>query len=187
MGRASARTDPRARNIANMTNDHRHDQSGPDHERDHGDETRVVERQTYVERERPVATGYVPPAQPVGGQVNVNSQPASTTYVEPSTSQGPLYWARRVITLLFTILAVMLGLRIILFLLAANQQNQIVDFVYGVTEPFVAPFRGVFSFDQVTPGGGNVFDIAALVAGIGWLLIYLLLMAILSLADRDRR
>jgi len=186
MGRASARTDPRARNIANMTNDHRHDQSGPDHERDHGDETRVVERQTYVERERPVATGYVPPAQPVGGQVNVNAQPTSTAYVEPNT-QGPLYWARRVITLLFTILAVMLGLRIILFLLAANQQNQIVDFVYGVTEPFVAPFRGVFSFDQVTPGGGNVFDIAALVAGVGWLLIYLLLMAILSLADRDRR
>jgi hypothetical protein len=51
----------------------------------------------------------------------------------------------------------------------------------------VAPFRGIFSIDQVSPGGGNALDVSAIVALIGWLLIYLLLMAILSLADRDRR
>jgi len=170
-----------------MTHDHRHDEPGhgpDDQAHDHGDETRVVERQTYVERERPVNAGYVPPVQPAASQVNVNADGTRAAYVEPS--QGPLYWARRVLTLLFSILAVLLGIRVILFLLAANQQNQVVDFVYGVTEPFVAPFRGIFSFDQVTPGGGNVFDIAAVVAFIGWLLVYLLLMAILSLADRDR-
>jgi len=167
-----------------MTHDHRHDDpNDPGHDHDHSDETRVVERQTYVERETPVATGYVPPAQPVGGQVNVSSAPVTPAYVEPA--RGPMYWARRVLTLLFTILTVLLAIRVILFLLVANQQNQIVDFVYGVTEPFVAPFRGIFAFDNVQPGGGIVFDIAAVVAFIGWLLIYLLLMAILSLADRD--
>jgi uncharacterized protein YggT (Ycf19 family) len=174
-----------------MTHDHRHDDPDHlDHDHDHADETRVVERQTYVERERPVATGYVPPAQtgyvppaqPVGGQVNVNAD-AGPRYVEPV--RGPMYWARRVLTLLFTVLTVLLAIRVILFLLVANQANQIVDFVYGVTEPFVAPFRGIFAFDNVQPGGGIVFDIAAVVAFIGWLLIYLLLMAILSLADRD--
>lgn len=174
-----------------MTHDHRNDDPGHDdpahHDHEHGDETRVVERQTYVERERPpVNAGYVPPAQPAGGQVNVNAD--GTRYVEPSRepSRGPLYWARRILSLLGGIFAVLLGLRILLLLLVANQQNQIVDFVFGVTEPFVAPFRGIFSFDYVTPGGGSVFDIAAVVAFIGWLLIYLLLMAILSLADRDR-
>jgi uncharacterized protein YggT (Ycf19 family) len=167
-----------------MTNDHRHDDPDhQDHDHDHADETRVVERQTYVERERPVSTGYVPPAQPAGGQVNVSSS-RGTDYVEPARS--PLYWARRVLSLLFGILTVLLALRLILLLLVANQTNEIVDFVYGVTEPFVAPFRGIFAFDQVTPGGGSVFDIAAVVAFVGWLLIYLLLMAILSLADRDR-
>lgn len=172
-----------------MTNDHRHDDpNDPGHDHDHSDETRVVERQTYVERERPVATGYVPPAQPVaaqpvGSQVNVNAD-GTPRYVEPA--RGPMYWARRVLTLLFSILTVLLAIRVILFLLVANQQNQIVDFVYGVTEPFVAPFRGIFAFDNVQPGGGIVFDIAAVVAFVGWLLIYLLLMAILSLADRDR-
>ena len=144
------------------------------------DDTRVVERETYVERERPVepAPRYTEPA---GSQVNVNSGPA---YVD--TSPGPLYYARRVISLLFGILAVLIGLRILLLLLVANQQNSIVDFVYNVTEPFVAPFRGIFSLDAVSPGGGSVFDIAAVVALIGWLLIYLLIMAILRLGDRDR-
>ena len=89
-------------------------------------------------------------------------------------------------SLLFGILAVLLGLRILLLLLVANQPNAIVDFVYNVTEPFVAPFRGIFAMDVVTPGGGSVFDIAALVALVGWLLIYLLIMAILRLGDRDR-
>lgn len=149
------------------------------------DETRVVERETYVERETPVDPGYVPPAQPAASQVNVNAGPAPA-YAEPVavTGPGPLDTVRRVVTLLFGILAVLIGLRILLLLLVANQSNSIVDFVYNVTEPFVAPFRGIFAFDAVTPGGGSVFDVAALVALIGWLLIYLLLMAILRLGDR---
>ena len=150
------------------------------------DETRVVERQTYVERERPVVAepaGYVPPAQPAG-QVNVNSGPA---YAEPvAVTPGPLYYARRVLSLLFGILTVLIGLRILLLLLVANQTNSIVNFVYDVTEPFVAPFRGIFNFETVSPGGGSVLDVAAVVALIGWLLIYVLLLAILRLGDRDR-
>lgn len=144
-------------------------------------ETRVVERQTYVEREPPVAEPYpVPAAAPV----NVNA-PTSRGYAEPA-GHGALYIVRRVLSLLFGILAVLIGLRILLLLLVANQTNSIVDFVYNVTEPFVAPFRGIFAMDMVTPGGGSVFDIAAVVALIGWLLIYLLLMAVLRLGDRDR-
>ena len=73
----------------------------------------------------------------------------------------------------------------LLLLFVANPGNNIVDFVYSVTEPFVAPFRGMFSFDQVTAGDATL-DVAAVVALIGWLLIYLLLMAILNLGDRRR-
>ncbi|MDQ3691716.1 MAG: YggT family protein [Chloroflexota bacterium] len=152
---------------------------------DPGDDTRVVERQTYVERERPAAEPYpVPTQQPAGSQVNVNSA-ADRGYVEPA-GPGPLSFVRRILSLLFGILAILLGLRILLLLFVANESNNIVEFVYNVTEPFVAPFRGIFSFDQVTPGGGSVLDVAAVVALIGWLLIYLLLMAILRLGDRDR-
>ena len=167
---------------------HVHDPNDPLDTHDHAetdDPTRVVERQTYVERDRPVAQPYAAPTS--GHQVNVNAAErgyAEPAYVEPGP--GPLSVVRRVLSLLFGILAVLLGLRILLLLLVANQQNSIVDFVYNVTEPFVAPFRGIFAINEVTPGGGSVLDIAALVALIGWLLIYLLLMAILRLGDRDR-
>ena len=139
------------------------------------DDTRVVERDRYVERSVPT-----PPA----GSSNVNVSGGGYTPV--ATAPGPLYYARRVISLLFGILAVLIAIRILLLLLVANQTNAIVDFVYGITEPFVAPFRGIFAFDHVAPGGGSVLDVAALVALIGWLLIYLLLMAILRLGDRNR-
>jgi len=165
-----------------MTYDDR--RNDPVNRDDPADDTRVVERQTYVERERPAAEPYpVPAQQPAGSQVNVNS--SNGGYAEPA-GPGPLAYVRRILSLLFGILAIMLGLRILLLLFVANESNNIVEFVYNVTEPFVAPFRGIFSFDQVTPGGGSVFDVAAVVALIGWLLIYLLLMAILRLGDRDR-
>ena len=97
---------------------------------------------------------------------------------------GPLYYARRVVSLLFGILITLLILRIVLLLLVADPGNSIVDFVYSVTEPFVAPFRGMFQFDAVA-SGDRTLDIAALVALIGWTLIYALIMAILRLADRS--
>ena len=171
-----------------MTYDRRPDSVDPvdsddhphhDHTHDTRDDTRVVERETYVER--PAAAPYVAPGNPT---TNVNAQ-SSPGYVD-TADPGPLAYARRVLSLLFGILAVLIGLRILLLLLVANQSNAIVDFVFNVTEPFVAPFRGIFSMDAVSPGGGSVFDIAAVVALVGWLLIYLLLMAILRLGDRDR-
>ena len=141
-------------------------------------DTPGVERAPYAERD----TGYVPPAQPAGSQVNVNAPPAQPTYA--STGPSGLYYARRILSLVFGVLATLLLLRIVLLLLVANETNDIVNFVYNITEPFVAPFRGMFQFDVVTPGGGSVFDVAALVALIGWTLIYALIMAILRLADR---
>lgn len=169
-----------------MTRDHRTDPDDPhahDDAADRADDTRPVERQQYVERERQTEHYDPPPAQqaPAGGQVNVNAE-GRGTYVD--TGPGPLSYARRIVSLLFGILAVLIALRILLLLLVANETNAIVDTIYAITEPFVAPFRGIFNFDAVSPGGGSVLDIAAVVALIGWFLIYLLIMAILSLGDR---
>jgi uncharacterized protein YggT (Ycf19 family) len=148
---------------------------------DPDDGTRVVERETYVERQAPppAPTAYAAPPQ---SSSNVNVSGDGGGYV--ATSPGPLYYVRRVISLLFGILFVLIIVRIVLLLLVANSGNDIVDFVYSVTEPFVAPFRGIFQFDQVVSGDATL-DIAALVALIGWLLIYVLIMAILRIADRS--
>lgn len=141
------------------------------------EDTDVVERERIVERERPVA------AAPAPASANVNVS-GDRGYV--ATGPGPLYWARRVIALLFGILFALLILRIVLLALGANSDNGIVDGIYGITEPFVAPFRGIFSMDEIRPVGRSVFDIAALVALIGWALIELLILAILRIGDRDR-
>ena len=147
------------------------------------DSTHVVERETYVERQTPppAPAAYTPPPAQTS---NVNVSDSGAGY--ESTGPGALYYARRIISLLFGILFVLLIVRMVLLLLVANPGNQIVDFVYSVTEPFVAPFRGIFQFDQVVSGDATL-DIAALVALVGWLLIYLLIMAILRIGDRSAR
>ena len=121
----------------------------------------------------------VEPADPVvvpSDQVNVNGG----TYVEAS----PLAPIRRVVGLLFGVLFALLGLRILLLLLGANAGNPIVDGIYSITEPFVAPFRGIFSIDQISPTGNSALDIAAIVAIVGWALVALLITAVLRLPDR---
>jgi YggT family protein len=131
------------------------------------DGTRVVEREVQVTRDPVAAPSY-----------------ASSTTVT-TTDPGPMSLVRRIVSLLFGVLVVLIALRILLLLIVANQTNAIVDFIYNVTEPLVAPFRGILSLDTVSPGGASVFDVAALVALIGWLLIYLLIMAVLRLGNRD--
>jgi uncharacterized protein YggT (Ycf19 family) len=135
------------------------------------DETRVDTN----EPARPYATP--------GSQVNVNTRGGGAAV---AYSPGPLYYARRVVVLLFGILEVLIAIRILLLLLGANAGNALVDFVYSVTEPFVVPFRGIFAIDVVAPTGFSVFDLAALLALVGWVLIEALILAILSIADRDR-
>lgn len=116
--------------------------------------------------------------EPVGSQVNVDSD--GTAYV----SNSPMAAARRVVALIFGVLVTLIAIRIVLLLLGANAGNGIVDGIYSITEPLVAPFRGIFSLDVISPTGANVLDIGALVALIGWSLIALLVIAILRLPDR---
>jgi uncharacterized protein YggT (Ycf19 family) len=96
---------------------------------------------------------------------------------------GGLTTAARVITFLFGILQAALILRIILLLLVANTGNDVVSLILNITDPFVEPFRGMFSIDRVTAGESK-FDVAALVALIGWTLVEALLLAALRIFSR---
>ena len=119
-----------------------------------------------------------------GEPVNVNAPVNSYAGGPVVVASSPLAPIRRAIWLIFGVIVVLIGIRFLFLALGANEGNGIVDAIYAITEPFVAPFRGIFNFDTVSPGGGSVLDVAAVVALIGWLLIYLLLMAILRLGDR---
>ena len=92
--------------------------------------------------------------------------------------------ASRIVTFAFGILQALLILRIILLLLVANPGNDIVGLVFGITQPFVEPFVGMFSLNRVEADQGSVLDVAAIVALIGWTLIEALILAAIRIFSR---
>jgi uncharacterized protein YggT (Ycf19 family) len=133
---------------------------------DFGRETEIVETRT--------TDPYAAPAA---------SRSVSERIVEPATP-GPLTVAMRVVVFAFGVLQALLILRIILLLLVANPGNDVVSFILGVTDPFVAPFIGMFDLNQVTADQGSVLDVAAIVALIGWTLVEALILAALRIFSR---
>ena len=97
---------------------------------------------------------------------------------------SPVDTIRRIVWLAFAVLQVAIVLRIVLLLLGANEGNDLVAAIVGITDPFVDPFRGMFNIDEVNAAGGSVFDVAAVVALIGWTLIEALVLGIIGVADR---
>lgn len=119
-----------------------------------------------------------PPNQPV----NVNAAGEPVVYTRTASPMTPII---RTVWLIFGVLIALIGIRILFLALGANEGNVIVDSIYAITDPFVAPFRGIFDIDQVRPTGESVFDVAALLAIIGWTLVALLITAILRIFDRN--
>jgi len=117
--------------------------------------------------------------------VNVNE--GGSGYVAPAyvaTGPTPVTIARRVVDTLFGILELLLIIRILLLALGANSGNALVDGIYNITDPFVAPFIGVFNINHVYPMGTSVIDVAAIVAMVGYAILALIIDSILRIADR---
>jgi len=135
-------------------------------------ERTTTRESTSVDPAAPAA----PPAQ--GASVRTTER----AYV--AAGPGGVTTAARVITFIFGVLQAALILRIILLLLVANTGNDVVALILNVTDPFVEPFRGMFSIDRVTAGESK-FDVAALVALIGWTLVEALMLAALRFFSRQ--
>ena len=122
---------------------------------------------------------YVDPANPAAaGSVRVTE--SATTPAGP----GWATTASRIVTFAFGLLQALLILRIILLLLVANPGNDLVSFIFNITQPFVAPFVGMFSLNHVTADQGSVLDVAAIVALIGWTLVEALVLAAIRIFSR---
>ena len=144
---------------------------------------------TDYERTTVRQTTAVDPAVPVAPAEPAVASTVRTTEREvvPAGPSGASL-AARIVTFAFGVLQVALILRIILLLLVANPGNDVVSLILGITDPFVAPFSGMFSLDRVTADQGSVLDVAAIVALIGWTLVELLILAAIRIFDRrDQR
>ena len=140
------------------------------------------ERTTVTDRQ------VVDPAVPIAAAPAVASSVRTTEREVVPAGPSGASTAARIVTFAFGVLQVALILRIILLLLVANPGNDVVGLILGITDPFVEPFRGMFSLDRVTADQGSMLDIAAIVALIGWTLVELLILAAIRIFDRrDQR
>lgn len=85
-----------------------------------------------------------------------------------------IWTATRVIALALTVVETVLLARFALKLFGANAGQALVSFVYAITDPLVRPFQGIFA----QPAGPPVFEIAAVLAVVFFLLIGALVVAI---------
>jgi len=90
-------------------------------------------------------------------------------------------WA--VISLVFGLVEILVGLRFVLLLLGASLESGFVTWVYDASHPLVAPFGTVFGHvSQVIPGTipGSYFETASLVALVIYGLVGGLLVRIMT-------
>jgi uncharacterized membrane protein len=90
----------------------------------------------------------------------------------------------RVVILIFGIIQVLIILRIVLLLLNAREGNDLVSFILNTSQIFVSPFNGILNVDNLKSGGA-VFDVAAVLALLGWTLLEGLILAALNIFRRE--
>ena len=88
----------------------------------------------------------------------------------------------RIIWTILGILEILLGLRFLLKLIAANADSGFAVFIYGIAGPFVAPFAGLVG----TPtSGGTILEVTTLIAmGVYALLFWIIVRVLRVAADR---
>lgn len=123
-----------------------------------------VERRTYVEA--PLVPDRIASDRIVSDR--------SVSVVRPSGSTV----AARIVALIFGLIQLIIGLRILFLLLNAREGNALVAGILDISRPLVAPFEGIFQANALQ-AGGSVLDIAAIAALIGWTVLELILLAVM--------
>ena len=108
--------------------------------------------------------GRAGPVDPRAPETAVSSTVRTSDSVYVPAAPKPAVRAARVITFFFGVLQALL--------------------ILNVSNPSLEPSRGMFALDRVRADQGSVFDLAALVALIGWTLIEALILAALRIFAR---
>ena len=91
---------------------------------------------------------------------------------------------RRIVVLLFGLIQIVIGARIVLVLLDARTGNSLVAGILDVSNVFVAPFNGILNKDALT-SGGSVLDVAAILAFVGWTILELIAIWVVGIFRRE--
>jgi hypothetical protein len=104
----------------------------------------------------------------------VEDRPAATE-VEPVAARPSVL--SQVIWFVAGVILILLAFRFVLSLLGANTSNGFAQFIYSTSHPLVAPFFGLFNYNNIQYGVSR-FEIYTLVAmavyaAVAWILAYL--------------
>lgn len=103
--------------------------------------------------------------------------------VRPSTASLAVTYSIRTILYILGVIEVLLAIRFVFILFAANSSADFSGLIYGVTGPLVTPFEGVFG----NPGAdAHAFDSASVLAGIVYALAAWGIVSLLTLYRRRR-
>jgi len=116
----------------------------------------------------------------VAGQETVRTDSRRTTRTGPGGSE----MTRRVVVLVFGLIQIVIGARIVLLLLDAREANGLVSGILNVSQLFVAPFEGILRTDSLH-AAGSVLDITAIVALVGITIIELIVLWAVGIFRRE--
>jgi len=137
----------------------------------------TVQRTTVTRSDQ---SGYVDPAAQPVTPVSRASSVVETTDVTPSGGE----LLRRLVVLIFGLIQVLIGLRIVLLLLNAREGNDLVAAILNLSQIFVAPFIGIFNSDALR-ANGSVLDIAAIAALVGWTILEVVVLWAVNIFRRE--
>jgi len=101
-----------------------------------------------------------------------------------TTGPGASEMSRRIIVLVFGLIQVVIGARIVLLLLDAREANGLVSGILNISQLFVAPFEGILRTDALH-AAGSVLDITAIVAFVGWTVVELIVIWAVGIFRRE--
>ena len=116
----------------------------------------------------------------------VADQPTIQTDTRRTTRSGPggAELTRRIVVLVFGLIQLVIGLRIVLLVLDARTGNDLVAAILNVSQVFVAPFDGILHTNALS-AGGSTLDFAAVVAFVGWTIVELVVIWAVGIFRRE--
>jgi hypothetical protein len=146
---------------------------------DRVDRTVVTQEGAPTAGRPPLATAGPAAAPPISQETMRTDSRRITT----SRPGGP-EMTRRIIVLVFGLIQILIGARIVLLLLDAREANGLVSGILNVSQLFVAPFEGILRTDALH-AAGSVLDVTAVVAFVGWTLLELIINWALGIFRRE--
>lgn len=101
-----------------------------------------------------------------------------------AASPGRSEMTRRVTVLVFGLIQLVIGLRIVLLAIDAREANSLVAGILNVSQVFVAPFNGILQTNALH-SAGSILDISAIVAFVGWTILELIVMWVVAIFRRE--